>query len=188
MQGLEPSVDTGLLEPAADPFDIGVVEEGTTVVEPTQQKKGSRGRPAGRKVNSTSKVSREVRVAVQVVTAEASVRDLLGKLVDAGDGEQPLGLVAAVLRNIDSIDTAVAWLVSESSKTDGMEIALDVSNLYAAETEMYRSIVDILVNMGALDSVRRPDLGKVLLPCAQAIHNMSKKDISSLQRIQEVLV
>jgi len=184
VQGLEPSVDTGRLE-IADPFNIGAVEEATAAVEP-MQKKGSRGRPSGRKANNATKVSREVRVAVQVTTAENAVRDLLGKLVDA-EGEQPLGLVSAVLRSVDPIYTAVNWLVAESAKTDGMEIALDVSNLYASETELYKSIVDILVNMGALDSVRRPDLGKVLLPCSQAIHNMVKGDIASLQRIQEVL-
>jgi len=164
-----------------DPFEI----EEIVVSVDTEELHKTRGRPVGRK--SGAKVSRDVRIAVQVVTARKDIQDLLGKLVDCGPEEKPLMLVAAALRHIESIDTAINWLVTESDKTDGMEIALDVSNLYASDLDLYRGVVDLLSNAGVIAPVRKSDLGKILLPCAQAIHSMKKADVSAFQQIQEVL-
>jgi hypothetical protein len=163
-----------------DPFEIDV-----TVEEEHEEPQKKRGRPAGRP--SGAKVSRDVRIAVQVVTASKEIQALLGKLVDCTLDDKPLVLVAAVLRHIESIDTAINWLVTESEKTDGMEIALDVSNLYSSDLELYRGVVDLLSNAGVIAPVRKSDLGKILLPCAQAIHSMKKTDISAFQQVQEVL-
>jgi hypothetical protein len=166
-----------------DPFEISAeIEEVDTELEEPQK---TRGRPVGRK--SGARVSRDVRIAVQVVTASKDIQILLGKLVDCTPDDKPLVLVAAALRHIESIDAAINWLVRESEKTDGMEIALDVSNLYASDLELYRGVVDLLSNAGVIAPVRKSDLGKILLPCAQAIHSMKKTDTAAFQQIQEVL-
>ncbi|WP_276947094.1 hypothetical protein [Ferrimicrobium acidiphilum] len=162
-----------------DPFETPVVEE-----EESPKPVKSRGRPAGKR--NQPKVSREVQIAVKVVASPIDVQSLLSKIFNAPQSE-PLELVAAVLRDADTVDSAIAWLVSESAKTDGMEIALDVSNFYATDPDGFQTIAGILSDIGAVDPIRKTDLGKALLPCAQAIHGMKSSYAKAFAQIKEVL-
>jgi hypothetical protein len=166
-----------------DPFSAPVASAETTT-ETQAVDHSKRGRPAGKR--NQPKVSNDVRVAVKVVTAPREVKTLLSKIVKTPDSD-PLDLVAAVLRDAETVTDAIEWLVAESDKSDGMEVALDVSNLYATEPERLRSIADLLADIGAIDQVRKSDLGKSLLPCAQAIHNMKNTYAKTFAQIVEVL-
>jgi len=148
------------------------------------ERKPRRGRPAGRR-NGT-KVSKDVRIAVQIATAPKDVRSLLANIFKAPP-DNILELVAVVLHNMESVESAIEWLVAESAKTDGMEIALDVSSLYASDPESYQTIAGILADIGAIEPVRKTDLGKAMLPCAQAIHEMKGTHMRSFTQITEVL-